>query len=425
MAVEAALNALHGRDVCRIGACFLASTSRTLRSRSRAPPCWPPSPDLAPRSSPPTSAARFAAAPPALRLALDAVKAGTADRGAGGRGRHPARWPRARRRRSSSATARARLLVGGADVIASFEGGPSVSREFTDVWRGSGRPLPHRAARHDLREGARARQAHRGGGRGRSSRPPAASARTSPRIVLYGPDARTHAALVKQLGLPESRHAEGAGDRPRRQYRLGLVPAGAGRRARGVPSRRPGPRRLLRQRRGGPAVPVHGPRSRARHATARCRPSSPRASRSRTTAGSLPSGATWRPRSCAPSRACPPWCARSGRTCVSTARSAPTAAPSRIPRRHLCWQCSSKNLAEYRISRRGKIFTFTQGPLIPNPDPPTVMVSADLEGGGRFYGQLTDCDPAAVDLRAARRALLPPHPRGRGDHQLLLEVSAG
>ena len=33
---------------------------------------------------------------------------------------------------------------------------------------------------------------------------------------------------------------------------------------------------------------------------------------------------------------------------------------------------------------------------MPNPDPPTVMVSADLEGGGRFYTQLTDCDPATV-----------------------------
>jgi uncharacterized OB-fold protein len=26
------------------------------------------------------------------------------------------------------------------------------------------------------------------------------------------------------------------------------------------------------------------------------------------------------------------------------------------------------------------------------------MVSADLEGGGRFYGQLADCDPASVDF---------------------------
>ena len=45
---------------------------------------------------------------------------------------------------------------------------------------------------------------------------------------------------------------------------------------------------------------------------------------------------------------------------------------------------------------RGKVFTFTKDHLVPNPDPPTVMVSADLEGGGRFYAQLTECDPAAV-----------------------------
>ncbi|MBI4635111.1 MAG: OB-fold domain-containing protein, partial [Candidatus Rokubacteria bacterium] len=36
--------------------------------------------------------------------------------------------------------------------------------------------------------------------------------------------------------------------------------------------------------------------------------------------------------------------------------------------------------------------------LVPSPDPPTVMVAADLEGGGRFYAQLTDCDPSAVDF---------------------------
>jgi uncharacterized OB-fold protein len=33
---------------------------------------------------------------------------------------------------------------------------------------------------------------------------------------------------------------------------------------------------------------------------------------------------------------------------------------------------------------------------VPSPDPPTVMVAADLEGGGRFYTQLTDVDPDAV-----------------------------
>ena len=68
------------------------------------------------------------------------------------------------------------------------------------------------------------------------------------------------------------------------------------------------------------------------------------------------------------------------------------------PRRHLCWQCSGKDLSEYRLARRGRVFTFTKDHLVPSPDPPTVMAAADLEGGGRFYTQMTDCDPATVDF---------------------------
>jgi uncharacterized OB-fold protein len=62
----------------------------------------------------------------------------------------------------------------------------------------------------------------------------------------------------------------------------------------------------------------------------------------------------------------------------------------------LCWQCSSPRLEDHKLSRRGKVFTSAKDHLVPSPDPPTVMVSADLEGGGRFYAQLTDCDPAIV-----------------------------
>jgi hydroxymethylglutaryl-CoA synthase len=68
------------------------------------------------------------------------------------------------------------------------------------------------------------------------------------------------------------------------------------------------------------------------------------------------------------------------------------------PRRHLCWQCSGKDLGEYRLGRRGRVFTFTRDHLVPSPDPPTVMVAADLEGGGRFYTQMTDVAPAAVEI---------------------------
>jgi 3-hydroxy-3-methylglutaryl CoA synthase len=66
------------------------------------------------------------------------------------------------------------------------------------------------------------------------------------------------------------------------------------------------------------------------------------------------------------------------------------------PRRHVCWQCSGKQFAEHRLSRHGRVFTFTKDHLVPSPDPPTVMVAADLLGGGRFYTQLTDGDPGAV-----------------------------
>jgi hydroxymethylglutaryl-CoA synthase len=66
------------------------------------------------------------------------------------------------------------------------------------------------------------------------------------------------------------------------------------------------------------------------------------------------------------------------------------------PRRHVCWKCSGKDLPEHRLSRRGRVFTFTKDHLVPSPDPPTVMMAADLEGGGRFYTQLTDGDPDGV-----------------------------
>src|SRR5262245_58093 len=68
------------------------------------------------------------------------------------------------------------------------------------------------------------------------------------------------------------------------------------------------------------------------------------------------------------------------------------------PRRPRCWQCSGKDLGEHRLGRRGRVFTFTRDHLVPSPDPPTVMVAADLEGGGRFYTQMTDGDPAAVNI---------------------------
>jgi len=68
------------------------------------------------------------------------------------------------------------------------------------------------------------------------------------------------------------------------------------------------------------------------------------------------------------------------------------------PPRQICWQCSGMEMKTQKLQRRGKVFTFTRDYLPPNPDPPTNMVSVDLEGGGRFYGQLTDLGSNPVEI---------------------------
>jgi len=69
------------------------------------------------------------------------------------------------------------------------------------------------------------------------------------------------------------------------------------------------------------------------------------------------------------------------------------------PRRRVCLKCSAKDEYEdVKLPRKGKIYTLAKDYLFPNPDPPTVMAVADMEGGGRFYGQMTDCDPAQVKI---------------------------
>lgn len=69
------------------------------------------------------------------------------------------------------------------------------------------------------------------------------------------------------------------------------------------------------------------------------------------------------------------------------------------PRRRVCLSCNAKDeFEDAKLPRRGKVYTFAKDYLFPNPDPPTVMAVADMEGGGRFYGQVTDCDPARVKI---------------------------
>jgi hydroxymethylglutaryl-CoA synthase len=118
MACEAALNALHGPDVTRIGACFLASTSAPYAEKSSAAIL--------------ATVADLAAA--VLTADLDTVKACSAAQAlvAAGDVRPVAPGTPEEAQLGDGAGA---ALVGDGNVIASFEGAFAASHDFTDVWR--------------------------------------------------------------------------------------------------------------------------------------------------------------------------------------------------------------------------------------------------------------------------------------------------
>jgi len=392
MACEAALNALHGRDPKKIGACFLASTTPPYLEKSNATLLA----TVADLGAPVLTAdlgGSLRCGTTALRLALDMVKAGSVGQ---------ALVAAADIRPVAPGTAEEILvgdgagaaLVGGEDVIASFEGGYSTSREFTDVWRGQGDRylnfLPDmtfiRAHGLDKHIAEAVEGGLKATGRKRED---------IAKLVLYGPDTRTHAALVKQLKFPESalpREAVigRAGNTGSAACLLELAAA--------LEECRPGDQVLVVSYGSGAeallfqctdrlgASPIHRPVS-AQLAAGRPlahygkflnfrRHVETEVIRAFTSVPTMVREEKQNLR-------------LYGQKCGDCGAVS-------YPRRHLCWQCSSKKLADYKIARRGKVFTFTKDHLVPNPDPPTVMVSADLEGGGRFYGQLTDCDPATV-----------------------------
>lgn len=69
-----------------------------------------------------------------------------------------------------------------------------------------------------------------------------------------------------------------------------------------------------------------------------------------------------------------------------------------FPPRYHCGACGSKDLAEMKMSRKGAVLTFTVDTLVPALDPPMIMAAADLEGGGRIYGQMADASPEAMKI---------------------------
>ena len=69
-----------------------------------------------------------------------------------------------------------------------------------------------------------------------------------------------------------------------------------------------------------------------------------------------------------------------------------------FPRRALCIECGHRELQEHRLGRRGSVFTFTHDFIYESPETPVTHAVVELEGGGRIYLQVTDCDPERVAI---------------------------
>ncbi len=70
-----------------------------------------------------------------------------------------------------------------------------------------------------------------------------------------------------------------------------------------------------------------------------------------------------------------------------------------FPKHRVCIECAYPGgLEDVKLARRGTLFTFTNDYLFESPDPPTTHAVIDLDGGGRLYCQLTDCEAERVAI---------------------------
>jgi len=70
-----------------------------------------------------------------------------------------------------------------------------------------------------------------------------------------------------------------------------------------------------------------------------------------------------------------------------------------FPWRRICHKCGVKDQMDaFKLKRQGEIYTYTNDYLYVNPDPPQSLAVIDLEGGGRFFGQVTDVNPQELHI---------------------------
>lgn len=95
----------------------------------------------------------------------------------------------------------------------------------------------------------------------------------------------------------------------------------------------------------------------------------------------------------------------------------PACSTVQFPKPRVCVECGHRGgIDDHKLSRRGAVFTFTNDYLFESPDSPVAHAVVDLEGGGRLFVQMTDCDADAVAIDLPVELTFRKYHEGSGIH---------
>lgn len=296
--------------------------------------------------------------------------------------------------------AAAAFVLGEEDVIAQLVAAHSVAADLIDQWRSAGeRTVRAWEERFALQEGYFPQvKAAVSGVLAKSGVRPDQLAK----VVLYAPNARTHAAAVKMMGLQPEQVQEPLFDRVGNAgaASVPLMLAAA------LEEARPGDRILVVAQGQGcdallfevtEAITALPPRRGVKgHLTSK------KAIANYTTylkwKNLLPMEAGRRPQRRRPSV---PAMWRNHQQNLAFVGSRCTACGTpQFPKQRVCVHCKTKDqMEDYPFAdKTARIATYTVDYLTISPDPPTVFAVVDFDGGGRIICEMTDVDPSQLDI---------------------------
>jgi hydroxymethylglutaryl-CoA synthase len=398
MAVAAGADCLRGVERNSIDALYFASTTYPYKEKQGAS-VVAKALDLRREVATADFGGSLRAGTAALRAALDAVVAGSAGRVLVVASDCRLAAPRSALERSFGDGAAA-LLIGGDGVAAAIDHRHTISDEIIDVWRTDSDPFVHSwedrfVVQHGFEENmvaaVRALLAASGLAIGDFKK-----------AALYGPDARSHAALARTLGLDRTTQVQdplfgkvgntgaafallllvGALENARAGERLLLASYGDGADVFSLQVtddiRRLGDRRGLRwhlERRVD--LESYDKYLRFRHLEP--------AEHDRRAGGGISATIHYRDRNADISF--------HGQRCRKCGQ-------EQFPFQRVCFRCFARDdFEEVRLSdRTGKVLAHTFDFFAGSPDPPLVVATVEAEGGTRLHLQMTDVSPREVRL---------------------------